>query len=888
MKAIPEVAANGVVEVSNGSNVWRRDVVKDGLHSSGQNGVNNVGGDKVARGGYRQNGFINGQANAAGEQFFDLVEEVPILSNKPETKSEVIETPRGEICPNSAARRRLFMYGEMMAMSWELREEQPPGSGAAVILSTGPSARNVARRVISLSKGWMSKRPMIELVDYETALGSTGNATAIAQQLEHTCIRLADAQQQSEGQIINGRPIPTWLIIDLLELAPGLSTASTPAGYDVEFDAWPVGTSGLNWLELLEVFAWRHTRSAVAPHILILAQPQQRDEINHCLQQLASLRGVPFYVASPLDSAGSVLKPEVWQTQVANAMAGLLWCAEPMADEIDGREGSARDTQCVYALGSVAHFVPTDLIKAWLGMHTVETMIGLGIRDAVATYLRPPHSTLESEYRDDIERSDTDKADKNRLAVQERGAGRQSVEMDGVALGDPDIHALPILSADLGMNSSMIQALVPQNPVVRLSAHWQAGDHHAQTPAKELLMRVRGELLGIEQQQYKGRRSWLMEQLTAWERELYMWSAAVLTRTGEGSHFVSYENSLRSIWQALVQAAQSIEHKLAEAGDAVNASSEVLKTKMDAVDTSCDRWSAAATALGGWRFVRPDYGWFWWRTRSFVLPRQLEELSETYAAHIDARVGEANLHVMRQLCLAQMQDVRVQLYRAEELTRWFGGLHTFFESYKDEIEASLGSLWTSSTLEGLWQAMQNDARCVLQNEQFDAFLREKPLPSWLKITPTEICAQVAAVVEPWPVGLDEANVLALLMMAHADDSCTVATTWLDAFVAQGEALWPREYLAADAVARHYLMTPSMRVMDSSVDELAGESTDDSVDKAEEMVSGTQADDETAWSYADSMVAAWCSQQPNVERVESDLDGLVVVYAVPTDLEGLWL
>ena len=256
-----------------------------------------------------------------------------------------------------------------------------------------------------------------------------------------------------------------------------------------------------------------------------------------------------------------------------------------------------------------------------------------------------------------------------------------------------------------------------------------------------------------------------------------------------------------------------------------------------------------------------------------------------------------------------MQDVRILLRQLREISDWVADFAAYLVDEQKKIEEVLEAPWRHERLEQLWQAMQTPEFAPDVAQEFDQFLKRKPLTSWLEEAPEELCAELVPCIEPWPTNMEEATALELLTLAfaspvesgdvgHVDTADAFLTDWLSTFVAEAEPLWPAQQLVDPDTPSCCLLTPlpqqRLGTPMSQYPHLP------EAERASRHFLGTRTEqnqlDQISLARSDASVGSqnlaalrqWCAEQPGMEWSESTIDGLLIVVRAATDLEVPWV
>ena len=663
-----------------------------------------------------------------------------------------------------------------------LAEEDSPMEGAAVGWGTGPlllftvgeQATALVNTALALGEQWWGAPLPVLRLDVPQASGNgygsgVSMTAGVRQQLTMLCAALVASGQPSPLSNGNGHGhaivLRLWLVIDLRAVGNG---ASPGVGAKQ-------GAQAAQILQMLDVVAWQRLQGTVRPRILLLAHPGDQQRLDECRQQLEVMAPEAYFVlglTAEEKAAGS------WQ-KAATTAAALFWGAAPLPTAAPAR---LPKPVRYYAVGAGGYTLPTAGLQQTLALWELLA----ALRESAAQV------------------TETGRADH----------GAQSV---------PEL-ALCTWTRQLLTQGEHLADEIP-GPV---AVTWGRGRPHwwrkALKPARMVLAQRQVEQAGLRAAQRQARQQWLATQLTAWAGEWQRFQRHRLTNqpsaNGEQADVGAYETQLQHLWACVLAQTQQVDEALATLAEVTTQSQAAVQRCSAALDACCaDLPTLSLIGIWQWCTQPKQWGHRLWRL-GVTLPRRLHELARAVAMCEAAVYQEANAHLVRQLGLAILQDVQLQLAWLPKLRDYLRETIASSEAQLTEALATLPAPWTPLRVAALWQELADQAgRDQAGRVALDRWLQQAAPEEWAAHGPAGVVATLcpafaerSALIEQWSA----ADWLAA-MFTKTTDKPTDKTTdkgrpwwphgatsrgaraaqpdaalwaWLDALAAEAQPHWP--------------------------------------------------------------------------------------------------
>lgn len=513
----------------------------------------------------------------------------------------------------------------------------------ALLLAIGPAAEQVAEEAAAVSAQWLSITPPLWRLTTMPAEPAERSLLNLRRQLSTICTEIATQTAATEAWRSGGAPaaaqatLQVWLLLELPGAAADGEAEASTAVVEARI-GW-----ALQSLQLLDVAAWQQLRLALTPQCLIIANTAHHHLLPHC-RRLDTILPRPFYLVGWQAQEAATT---AWQERAAAALAALLW-----TDEFTAHKPApvAAWQPAYYTVGATAWLPPTAAIKRLLALLTARDLIRFGLAEQ-------PGATVDTT-----------------AVTQPAGAG--------------DDAALSALAEEVLRSGAALSIMVPAPAPIRLRRRpwwWR-------TALAPVDMLIAHNNLQQNQQRTAGRQArqqWLTTQLSHWEATWQPFNRAQLVFGMRADHFAAYEASLLHLRQRLLGRAQAVDEWLTGLADRLAHTEAQVQAASTALAAFCT--DLPTPSLDGvWRFCRHPTQWPRWSWQLSVgLPWRLRTLSRALTAHEQAAYDEANGHVLRQLGMALVQDVQLQILWLQEVRSQLKTLATYLD---EQIAGSLPTL----------------------------------------------------------------------------------------------------------------------------------------------------------------------------------------------------
>jgi len=745
-----------------------------------------------------------------------------------------------------------LLSNTVFAAGAQQEDNGAPGVIGSLLLTLGAAAHTVAEGVVQLQTHWLRQThgsgqpPALRLVNCD-GLSTTDNVQfAMRELLEPVCQDLAEEIRRN--RLHNGHatpddsdPLPVWLIVDVTATAPHTTLA-----------AWARA-----WLEIVELAVWNGLQRQTACAVLLLAPPTDTSPIHDMIRQLSRLGPLPLYVAASAaqrpDEGATVTGPP----HLAAALAALLWGE---ASDHAGLDHPARAPRQIYALGAAQWLSPAPMLQQALTLQWIQHLFDtLSDRDAAAP--------IDPESQSDA------------------ALPTHSPPTETAAETATDLH-LFVSPDQVARRSEELRAVIPPLLPPQLSGRDAAGWRRTHAPIKTLLAQVNTQQTAQESAQHTARRQWLAAELSAWDQNVQRLTHRFLLGDAGAPQCAHYRAAVQELRHAAQESLSLIDDQLHAATARVTETEHAVHESARALDDTC-QYLMEHRARRWWdRLVRPSLWWTWLRHRVWMLPERRTDLLHAVYARNEARMDEANMHMLRQLYLAMAQDLQRRLAWTESFAAWLDEAAALLAAEQQRVAEQLPAPWTAERLRWLWTQLQHAQLSADLDRALGLFLQQTPLETWTHHAPADLIRALQQWVDTRFTHLHGATALEWLTLAFAapdeTDSALYAhgdeprinkyggdappadglAAWLAAFAEQARPLWPSADWDDDATLQSWLLLPA-----------------------------PHPDQSGSARHEDAALAAlhaWCAAQPDVRAGQIGLDGLFMVRWIAVDRGELWL
>lgn len=563
----------------------------------------------------------------------------------------------------------------------------PVGSGGMatpiLVFTVGERAAMAVSAAIEVGQPWWgAPLPMWRLdVPSQGRHEEVGASAGLRQQLTMLCADVAAAGGYRRGTPTGvprhrqPAPLPLWLVLDLTETGNGNGgTVGTRRG-----------AQALQVLQLMDVVAWQRLQVAVRPQVLLLVKAGDQRALEECRQRLEVMAPEPYWVIGlTTEEIGAAVS-----RRAATIAAALLGGNVPAAERPD--PFPVRPIRH-FAVGASAYPLPVAQVQQAVALWGALA----ALRECA-------------------------------MQVAEAVGQREDETVQATAMGAEAQCRLA--------EGATLAATIP-GPV---AVAWGRGRPRwwrcALAPARTLLAQRQVEQTALRNRQRTMRQQWLATQLTAWSEAWQRFTQTQLTSrqaaTKAQADVGAYETILRQLWDEVLAQVQGIDEELATLAEMTTRAQAALQACSAAVDECCR--GVPTLSLGGiWQWCTQPGQWGrWWWTLLVRLPRRVHALAGAVAACEAAVYAEANLHLVRQLGLAILQDVQVQRAWLPTLRGHLQAAISVAEAQLAEGLAALPAPWTPDLVAALWQALAAEGKGEQAGRlALDGWLQQTAAEEW--------------------------------------------------------------------------------------------------------------------------------------------------------------
>jgi hypothetical protein len=298
------------------------------------------------------------------------------------------------------------------------------------------------------------------------------------------------------------------------------------------------------------------------------------------------------------------------------------------------------------------------------------------------------------------------------------------------------------------------------------------------------------------------RQQWLAQSLVRWEARLRQ-AVDAHWRPAQGWPNLPRGRQLLARWlQTLRKEAQASDEALAVATQRVQRAQQQHTAAAQTLAAACrllpgdSPWQVLAALAQPWRWP----AWLW--TYFVLLPGHVQALRNAQNAVLVLCAEEAGCHLVRQLRLAQQQDVQREIALGEQREALLAEAGQALADALAQAGQALPAPWTPPQLAALADALH-----IAERVSAGAGLEAgAPAALWTVESAAGLAAGLVDVLAAVQWGVENWSALDCLAAAQPADETALAR-WLADWLASADPLWPHPELHPGAVEERWLLLP---------------------------------------------------------------------------------
>ena len=596
-----------------------------------------------------------------------------------------------------------------------------------ILLSIGRQPAAVAQQVARERAAWLPSEAPLWLV--EVGLGEEASRTMGIVRTRLLRV-LAEVVASQAGQRRAGSELSAHADAQLpqvwLLLSAGAIQGHGVGGGEQEGDDLALVSEQVEQLwRLLEVVGLQQLRVAIVPQVLVLATAADEPRVERWRELLGALGLEALYVIKVADNALG----EGGLVAAAQSVCALCWLRQAVATS--GGEAQSRALPVTYTVGAALWPIPDEQVRralaVMLATKTVETL--------VAVY--------------------------------------GSAALDAVAGSPPKLSTtapttpLARTVAQLVRAGETVRSSVPRPAPVRVGRGRARWWRSALRPTAVLQTYCRLDLREQRLRQRQARQQWLARQWPLWVAVWQQFTQGALTVAAwadgaqAGAAAQQDQATLRAVRVLVWEQAQAVDQWLMSlAATHARGEAKVQQLCRD-LEVYCATLPPRAL-YGVWVVLKTPWRWPQWVWQLGVgLPWRLRQLEQALTARELASYEEANVQIVRQLALAMLHDVQLQVTQLATIQQRLVAAAAYLVDEQKAALAALPAPWHAARLAEVgrrlgeqgdlveippfalsdWLDGQGEESSIAHDEATAARLGEE-LIAW--------CGQRAAPLESWP------------------------------------------------------------------------------------------------------------------------------------------
>lgn len=504
-------------------------------------------------------------------------------------------------------------------------------------------------------------------------------------------------------------------------------------------------------LQLVVDRAWHRLRVHTSLRALLVAEPADETQLSLWIGALHNASIDHFYLAGPINQLHLRQPLAAWQQQAATALATLLWTYQPSQRE-------ELQHWVVRSLGAAEWSSPRPILERWLILQRAHGLL--------QQIMQAPSATAAASMA-------------TRAIPPQR-------------LADTLVASLPSF---------------PKRRIWRNHRPtWRKLDNLIQT----ITQLVERDTIQFQGDTRQVRRQWLDEMLQHQCGALSLLQHQPENSTPALPQLALWQQNLTELQATLQEYAVMVDEHLAALNNKLASAQERTRATTQELAMLCAGFPAATwrglinTLLQPWRWL----GWIWHYL--VTLPRFAQSCLDAHAAQQQLSWQESNWHLLRQLYLAQLQDLRQELVALAALQAHLQQAEAEISKQLAALEQLLPTPWTANRL----STLMDSNPLVVSTQSLPHLLDELPLPQWVTQEPMALVEQFADVCGRASTPLHHWSAIDCLLAAFttsttpANPADKVALeTWLASWLETALPLWPNPGSPPDVEAACWLFLP---------------------------------------------------------------------------------